>query len=287
MAMHGIHHVTAIAGKPTQNLGFYTRTLGMRFVKKTVNFDDPTTYHLYYGNEAGQPGTILTFFPWEHAAPGRAGIGMAQETSFRVPMKSLGYWVNRFVEKGVPHKAPEKRFGEPVLGFSDPDGLALALVGVEPIEEEATWANGDIPAEHAIRGFHGVTLLLAEAASTAEVLTNALGFKADGREDSLLRFRSPAAPGESSIFARLATFSPDAWAGVPCITLHFGQRATPSRHRWLTNCFRTMEYVPLHRSTDSTSGRFISTSRAVFCSRSPPISRALRWMSPSLRSVRS
>jgi glyoxalase family protein len=195
MAMHGIHHVTAIAGKPTQNLGFYTRTLGMRFVKKTVNFDDPTTYHLYYGNEAGQPGTILTFFPWEHAAPGRAGIGMAQETSFRVPVKSLGYWVNRFVEKGVPHKAPEKRFGEPVLGFSDPDGLALALVGVEPIEEEATWANGDIPAEHAIRGFHGVTLLLAEAASTAEVLTNALGFKADGREDSLLRFRSPAAPG--------------------------------------------------------------------------------------------
>jgi glyoxalase family protein len=90
--MLGIRHVTAIAGKPTRNLDFYTRILGLRFVKKTVNFDDPGTYHLYYGDEVGRPGTILTFFPWEHAAPGRAGVGLAQETAFRVPASSLGYW---------------------------------------------------------------------------------------------------------------------------------------------------------------------------------------------------
>ena len=104
--------------------------LGLRLVKKTVNFDDPGTYHLYYGDEAGQPGTILTFFPWEHAAPGRLGVGETQETVFRVPEGSIGYWTHRFVEKGVPHEAPEKRFGETVLPFKDPDGMRLALSAV-------------------------------------------------------------------------------------------------------------------------------------------------------------
>jgi glyoxalase family protein len=123
MTEHGIHHVTAIAGGARRNLDFYTRTLGLRLVKKTVNFDDPGTYHLYYGDETGRPGTILTFFPWEHAAPGRVGVGTAQETAFRVPESSIGYWTHRFVEKGVPHEAPEKRFGRTVLPFRDPDGM--------------------------------------------------------------------------------------------------------------------------------------------------------------------
>ena len=114
--MAGIHHVTAIAGNAARNLAFYTRTLGLRFVKKTVNFEDPGTYHFYFGDEVGRPGTILTFFPWEHAAAGRAGVGQAQRTTFRVPTRSLGYWTHRFVEKGVPHQAPEERFGESVLG---------------------------------------------------------------------------------------------------------------------------------------------------------------------------
>ena len=120
MLQNGIHHVTAIAGPARRNLDFYTRTLGLRLVKKTVNFDDPGTYHFYYGDEAGQPGTILTFFPWEHAAPGRLGIGETQETVFRVPEGAIGYWTHRLVEKGVPHEAPEKRFGETVLSFKDP-----------------------------------------------------------------------------------------------------------------------------------------------------------------------
>ena len=108
--MSGIHHVTAIAGRADRNLDFYTRVLGLRLVKKTVNFDDPGTYHIYYGDEWGQPGTILTFFPWEHAAAGHLGVGETQETAFRIPAAALGTWTHRFIEKNVPH-ALEKRFG--------------------------------------------------------------------------------------------------------------------------------------------------------------------------------
>jgi len=189
--MSGLHHVTAIAGKPLRNFDFYTRTLGLRFVKRTVNFDDPGTYHFYYGDEAGKPGTILTFFPWEQAAKGRAGVGETQQTSFRVPARSLGYWTHRFIEKGVEHQALERRFGESVLTFTDPDGMSLALVGIPDAENEPAWSNGDIPAEHAIRGFHGVTLLLDDAAKTGAVLTNVFGFKQEGRDGSVIRFRAP------------------------------------------------------------------------------------------------
>jgi glyoxalase family protein len=188
--MPGIHHVTAISGKAERNLEFYTRVLGMRFVKKTVNFDDPGTYHLYYGDEAGHPGTILTFFPWEHAAPGRAGVGVTQATSFRVPASSIGYWTQRFIAKGVAHEALEKRFGEPVLSFTDPDGASLALVGVAGAEQENAWSNGDIPAEHAIRGFHGVTVMVEDAARTGAVITDVLGFAPARREGSLIRFQA-------------------------------------------------------------------------------------------------
>ena len=104
--MRGIHHVTAIAGNPAENLDFYTRTLGLRLVKKTVNFDDPGTYHFYYGDEAGHPGSILTFFPWEHAAPGRGGLGFTQTTAFRVPATSIAFWTHRLIEKGVKHATP-------------------------------------------------------------------------------------------------------------------------------------------------------------------------------------
>src|SRR3954468_1209587 len=126
MSEHGIHHVTATAAAPRRNRDFYTGTLGLRLVKKTVNFDDPGTYHLYFGDETGRPGTILTFFPWAHVAPGRAGIGQAQETAFRVPKESIGFWTHRFVEKGVPHEASEKRFGETVLPFPGPGGEGRA-----------------------------------------------------------------------------------------------------------------------------------------------------------------
>jgi glyoxalase family protein len=186
MSSAGIHHVTAIAGEPRRNLDFYTRTLGLRLVKKTVNFDDPGTYHLYFGDEAGHPGTILTFFPWSHSAPGRIGIGETQETVFRVPETALGFWMQRLIGHGVKHEAPKKRFGETVLAFQDPDGMRLALAALPGIEGEGAWKS-DVPEEAAIRGFHGVNLLLADAAPTAEILTEVLGFREAGRDGSLIR----------------------------------------------------------------------------------------------------
>lgn len=189
--MSGIHHVTAIAGDSQKNFSFYTRDLGLRFVKRTVNFDDPGTYHFYYGDETGQPGTILTFFPWGGAPEGRRGVGETHQTTFRVPQRSLGYWTKRFLEKGIQFEALEKRFGEPVLAFSDPDGMALALVGIAGAEDEAAWSNGDVPVEHAIRGFQGVTLLLEDATSTAKVLIDVFGFRETAREGSVIRFLAP------------------------------------------------------------------------------------------------
>ena len=190
MQQNAIHHVTAIAGPARRNIEFYTRTLGLRLVKKTVNFDDPGTYHLYYGDEGGRPGTILTFFPWEHVAPGRLGVGQTQETVFRVPERAIGYWAHRFIDQGVPHEALTRRFGETVLPFKDRDGMPLALAAVPGIEDEPAWGDGEVPREHAIRGFHSVSLLLEDAAPTGAILTNVLGFAEAGREGSVVRFRA-------------------------------------------------------------------------------------------------
>ena len=196
MQINGIHHVTAISGPARRNLDFYGRVLGLRLVKKTVNFDDPTTYHLYYGDGAGAPGTILTFFPWDHAAPGRLGVGETQETVFRIPEGAISYWTQRLIEQGVPHDAPVKRFGETVLAFRDPDGMRLALVGLPGITAEPGWDGSDVPADHAIRGFQGVSLLLADAEPTAAILTDVFGFTEIGREATLIRYKAEgAAPG--------------------------------------------------------------------------------------------
>lgn len=190
MSQSGIHHVTAIAGHARRNFDFYTQTLGLRLIKKTVNFDDPHSYHLYYGDETGQPGTVLTFFPWAQAAPGRVGIGEAQETVLRVPEGALGYWTHRFVEKGIVHQGLEKRFGETALPFRDGDGMRLALVAAPGAESEAAWSNGDIPADAAIRGFHSVSLLLADSAPTGAILSDVLGFREVAREGALTRYRA-------------------------------------------------------------------------------------------------
>lgn len=193
--MSGLHHVTAICGQATRNLDFYTRTLGLRFVKRTVNFDDPGTYHLYYGDRVGHPGTILTFFSWEHAAPGRGGLGMTLQTCFRVPASAIGFWMHRFIEKGVAYEQPQRRFGDPLLSFTDPDGTNLALVGVNGAELEDAWSNGDILAEHAIRGMHGVVLLLDDGARTGAILSDVLGFKSLGQDDGVQRFHASDAIG--------------------------------------------------------------------------------------------
>ncbi|HKA71200.1 MAG TPA: ring-cleaving dioxygenase [Xanthobacteraceae bacterium] len=204
MAQNGIHHVTAISGAARRNLDFYRRTLGLRLVKKTVNFDDPGTYHFYYGDETGQPGTILTFFPWEHVAPGRLGIGETQEIVFRVPEGSIGYWAQRLIEKAVSQETPLRRFGETVLSFKDPDGMRLALVGVPGIESEPAWSSGEVPLEHAIRGFHSVSLLLRDAAPTGAILTDVFGFSEVGRESSTVRFKTDGSGFGSIVDIRAA-----------------------------------------------------------------------------------
>ena len=193
--MAGIHHVTAIAGDAVKNISFYTRDLGLRFVKKTVNFDEPLTYHFYYGNEIGRPGTVLTFFIWTNAALGQRGAREARQVTFRVPMRSISYWSQRFVESGIHHQALEKHFGETVLPFTDPDGTTLALVGVAGAENEPAWSNGDVPSEHAIRGFQGVTLHLDSAQKTAAMLTDVFGFHEVARKGSVIRL---AAAGDAN-----------------------------------------------------------------------------------------
>jgi glyoxalase family protein len=186
--MPGIHHVTAISGDPVKNLRFYTRDLGLRLVKKTVNFDDPSTYHFYFGDETGSPGTILTFFPWTHATAGQRGVGETSQTAFRIPLSSIGYWTDRLIGNGISHQALDRRFGETTLTFKDQDGMALALVGIADIENEPGWSDGDIPSEHAIRGLQGVTLFLESAQKTAAILTDVFGFREVGRDGSMIRF---------------------------------------------------------------------------------------------------
>jgi glyoxalase family protein len=180
MQTHGLHHVTAVAGDPQTNLQFYTETLGLRLVKRTVNFDDITTYHLYYGNRTGEPGTALTFFPFEGARPGRPGRGQAIATAFAVPPGSLDYWEDRLAASAAAVEERTERFGAGVLPFADPDGQPLELVEADsPI---APWSDGPVPAERAIRGFFGVTLHSAEPDATANVL-ELLGFQREGSVD--------------------------------------------------------------------------------------------------------
>jgi len=188
--MTGLHHVTAIAGKARRNLDFYTDILGLRLVKKTVNFDDPGTYHFYYGDERGRPGTILTFFPWENAAPGRGGVGQVHQTSFVVPQDSLGYWAHRFIEKGVAHEPLEKKFDETVLPFSDPDGTRVSLVGASSAGSKTGDNSSIVPSEFAIRSLYGVTLLLDDSLRTAAMLTDVFGFKEIARDGSIVRYQT-------------------------------------------------------------------------------------------------
>jgi glyoxalase family protein len=190
--INGLHHVTAISGSARRNAGFYTATLGLRLVKRTVNFDDPGTYHLYYGDRAGTPGSVLTFFPWERMGPGRRGVGETALTHYAVPTGSLDFWRRRLEAAGASAIGSATRFGEERLTFRDPDGVALALVAVDGDEREP-WTTPEVGAEVALRGFYGVTLDLAQAGPTAEVLRGLLGYGEQGREGDTLRLSAPAA----------------------------------------------------------------------------------------------
>lgn len=184
----GIHHVTAISGAARENLNFYTGTLGLRLVKKSVNQDDPGTYHLFYADAEGHPGTDITFFPWEGMGPGRQGVGLTVEVAFAVPTGTLDFWSDRLSERGTRAGAVEERFGERVLPFGDPHGLELALVESADPREFTAWERSPVAADRQIRGIHAVRLWERERATTSEFLTGVLGFAAVGDEAGWGRF---------------------------------------------------------------------------------------------------
>ena len=186
----GIHHVTALASDPQRNVDFYTHTLGLRLVKLTVNFDDPTTYHLYFGDEQGSPGTLLTFFPWPGAARGRQGTGQVAATSFAVPEGALDYWEDRLRQRDAAFLKRERRFDEEALAFLDPDWMPLELVARPGADAIAPWEGGGIPVDYAIRGFDGVTMWEEDLTPSLDLLTGTMGFKLVGQEGPRTRLRA-------------------------------------------------------------------------------------------------
>ncbi len=185
----GIHHITAIAGDPQRNLDFYTTVLGLRLVKLTVNFDDPQTYHFYFGNDVGTPGSILTFFPWPNARRGVVGSAQVTAPSFAIPIASADYWQSRLSRHGVTVVPDRERFGEQVLLCADPDGLPLELVATTHAHPARAWKGSPVDPAHAICGFHSATLSEEGYEQTARLLTETMGFVAVGREESRYRYQ--------------------------------------------------------------------------------------------------
>ena len=204
----GLHHLTAIASDPQRNVDFYVGILGLRLVKQTVNFDDPGTYHLYYGDAEGRPGSILTFFPWPHARQGRVGTGEVGETQLAIPRSALAFWIQRLTQHSVAFDGPTRRFsGEMALTFTDFDGLPLALVATDEATTLAGWDGGvGVPESMSIRGMHAVTLWVRRLAATATVLTDVLGLRETAREHDVTRFAlDPLVPGTTVDVRELPT----------------------------------------------------------------------------------
>lgn len=191
----GIHHVTAVASDAQKNIDFYVGILGLRLVKKTVNFDGPDVYHFYYGDDRGNPGSILTFFPYQGLVNGRHGKGMLNTTSFSVPLASINYWLNRLQRFGINYKKPQERFGgEVVVYFEDEDGLGLELVFTDS-DTRPGFTLGHIPLEHAIKGFYNVEIWEEGYERTAALLTEQLDHKLIAEKGNRFRFAATNAPG--------------------------------------------------------------------------------------------
>ena len=189
----GLHHITAIAGDAKRNFNFYSNILGLRFIKKTVNFDDPGTYHFYFGDEVGSAGTILTFFPWgEGIQQGRKGAGMATEIGYSVPKGSLDFWQKRFEQYNVIYNKPAEKFGEKYLTFLDPDGLKLELIESKTGDDRKPWETAEVKADVATRGFHNITLTLNSIKATAAILTEIFGYKLIDQDVNRYRYATDA-----------------------------------------------------------------------------------------------
>ncbi len=205
----GIHHVTAIASDPQPNLEFYTQVLGLRLVKLTINFDDPGSYHLYFGNDEGLPGSVLTFFPWPGIPRGVIGSSQVSSTAFAVPPASIDFWQARLGGHGAYPMDAGTRFGERVLRCLDPDGMSLEIIGTAAADPRRAWSRSDVPAEHAVCGFHSATLSEEGYEKTASLLTGTMGFTLVGHEVN--RYRFSAGSGPAAIVDILCT--PDSRPG--------------------------------------------------------------------------
>lgn len=186
--VHGLHHVTAISGDPNETLAFYRTVLGLRLVKRSVNQDAPETYHLFFADGAGTPGTDLTFFPWPDLAPGTPGVGQVVEIPLAVPAGTLPYWRERLAEHGVTVGDETERFGEPTLPIEDPDGLRLSLVETTDQREFTPWDESPVPADKQIRGMHSVRIWEHDLQATEVVLTRVMGLEKAGEDDGWHRY---------------------------------------------------------------------------------------------------
>ncbi|PEN11495.1 glyoxalase [Longibacter salinarum] len=187
-SVHGLHHVTAISGEPRATLDFYQRVLGLRLVKRSVNQDAPETYHLFFADGAGSPGTDLTFFPWPDLPPGQPGVGQVVEIPLAVPQGTMDYWQDRLVEAGAEVAERSKRFGEPTLAFTDPDGMRLAIVETSDEREFTPWEESPVPVDKQIRGMHSVRIWERRLEATEAVLTRVMGLEKVGEDDGWHRY---------------------------------------------------------------------------------------------------
>ena len=223
----GIHHVTAIAGDAQKNIDFYVGVLGLRLVKKTVNFDGPDVYHFYYGNEEGDPGTILTFFPYQGLVNGRHGKGMLNTTSFSLPASSMNFWLQRLKRLGVNYKKPQERFGEEVVVyFEDEDGLGLELV-FNDHDDRKGFSNGNVPPEYAIKGLYNVEIWEEGYERTAALLTEQLDHQLIAEKGNRFRFAASRSAGN---YVDILC-SPDSMKGLAGSgTVHHIAFATADKH---------------------------------------------------------
>jgi len=213
-AYRGLHHISVIASDPQANYDFYVKKLGMRMVKKTVNQDDPTKYHLFYANNEGTPGSSLTFFPWPGARQGEAGTGEATAVSLAVPEDSMEYWENRLNEQSISYSGPFQRFGHKTISFKDPDGLQLHLVVEELRPVSAGWKKSPVPAEFQIQGFWSTTLKLHETGTTEKILTTILGFEKIGSNDNSILYQTESRLGSSLIIEKAPSRQGKNGAGI-------------------------------------------------------------------------
>lgn len=275
----GIHHVTAIAADAQRTLDFYAGVLGLRFVKRTVNFDDPGTYHFYFGDTVGSPGSLLTFFPWPGARRGRQGPGQVAVTSLAVAPGAIGFWIERLLRYGIAHEGPTTRGppradAERVLAIKDRDGLLLEIVGHARAEGRPAWAGArGIPPEHAIHGLHAVTVWVADGEATERVLVESMGFRPVREDGAMRRFAVGDGGAGTLVDVRSTGGFPPAVERAGTVHTWRGPWPTVRRSsRCASGCCAPIS-TPRPSSTGGTSTRSISASPAASCSSWRPMGR--------------